>query len=145
MTREIVPGMAEAIERRRKELGLSPGDLAEESGLSRTGIADMRKGYRKLYQDGPKLRVCRALQWTPDSIDRLLNGLPPIVAEPSATPVPSGRTIEQRLAAIEEQLSRLADVPAGIAELLDSVRDLLIERDADESQPPVQQQGGPSV
>lgn len=74
---EVVPGMAEAIERRRRELGLSPGDFATAAGLTRQGLDPVRKGYRRAYQDKVRLGVARALAWPLDAIDRLLAGEDP--------------------------------------------------------------------
>ncbi|QXC59363.1 hypothetical protein KSP35_13215 [Aquihabitans sp. G128] len=74
---EVVPGMAEAIEQRRKELGMSPGDFTAATGLTGPGVMPVRKGYRRQYQDRVKLGVARALQWPPDAIDRLMAGEDP--------------------------------------------------------------------
>lgn len=78
---EVVPELADAIESRRKELGLTPGQLAQAAGVSAEGLMPLRKGYRKQYQDRLTLAVCRVLGWSADSIDRLLDGEAPVVLD----------------------------------------------------------------
>jgi hypothetical protein len=75
---EVVPGMAEAIATRMRELRIRPGRLAELSGLTPAGVMAFRKGYRRNYRDHAKWGMARALQWPADAIDRLLDGeMPP--------------------------------------------------------------------
>lgn len=70
------------ILQRMAELRLTPTDVIRASGLS-------DKHVRTLLNDGPEVSVprestrwalCDALQWTQDSIDRILNGEEPVVA-----------------------------------------------------------------
>lgn len=81
---EVVPGLAEAVEQRMAQLGLTPTTFAAATGrpgekpLTTQGLAPIRKGYRRDYQAKLKLGVCHALRWTPDSVDRLLRGEPPV-------------------------------------------------------------------
>lgn len=79
--REIVPTLAEAIETRRKELGLDVADLVTMSGLTRPGLAPLLRGERRAYQDRLTLPICRVLRWRPDSIHRLLDGQSPITLD----------------------------------------------------------------
>ncbi len=74
---EIVPGMKDAIERRRLELGLTLGQLEDASGLTRQGLMPVRNGYRRAYQDVTKLGVAKALRWPNDAVDRLMRGEDP--------------------------------------------------------------------
>jgi len=99
---ETAPELAKAIEARRKELGLAPGELAQAAGVSVQGLAPLRKGVRKQYQDRLTLSVCRVLGWTPDSIERLLRGEPAQLVEVS-------------------QLDDVAELRAHVAELSDRV------------------------
>lgn len=78
MADEEVPGMAERVERRRRELGLTPTGFARAAGLSLQGLAPLRKGYRRAYHDKLKLGVARALHWEDDAVDRLLDGEEPV-------------------------------------------------------------------
>lgn len=75
----------EKIQQRMAELRLGVVDLARASGLS-------EKHVRNLLSNGPEAAapraqtrwaLCDALQWTPDSIDRILDGFEPIVADDS--------------------------------------------------------------
>lgn len=72
-----VPGMAEAVEARRKRRKLSPGGFASAAGLTPTGLAPVRKGTRKDYSEKTTVGVARALRWPLDWYDRLLAGEDP--------------------------------------------------------------------
>lgn len=85
MTDEVVPGMAEAIEARRKELNLSPGQFAKDAGVTPQGLRAVRRGFRRNYQHKLKVGVARALRWQDDSIDRLLAGDPPVELPPGVS------------------------------------------------------------
>lgn len=74
---EVSAHLAEAIETRRTELGLSPTAFAEATGLSLQALRNLRRGEVRRYQDRLTMPVTRVLGWTPDSIDRLLRGEPP--------------------------------------------------------------------
>jgi transcriptional regulator with XRE-family HTH domain len=69
--------LADAIEHRRVELGLSPSEFAEATGVTMEGLRRLRRGEVRRYQQRLTGPVCRILGWTPDSIDRLLSGQPP--------------------------------------------------------------------
>lgn len=77
---DTVPGLSEAIERRRLERGLTLKEFAAAAGVTPQGLAPLRKGYRRNYREKLKIGVCTALGWTADSVDRLLKGLPPAPA-----------------------------------------------------------------
>ena len=85
-----VPGMAEAIERRRVERGLTVSEFARAAGVTPQGLVPLRKGVRRNYRERLKIGVCAALGWTPDSVDLLLKEHPPNEAtdhEPARTAV----------------------------------------------------------
>ena len=73
--------MAEAIERRRLERGLTVSDFARAAGVTPQGLAPLRKGIRRNYREKLKIGVCAALGWTADSVDLLLNEHPPSEAD----------------------------------------------------------------
>jgi hypothetical protein len=75
---KIVPELASAVEARRIALGFTPTSFAEATGLTAQGLAPIRKGVRKAYQERLTAPVCRVLQWSPDSIERIMNGLGPV-------------------------------------------------------------------
>lgn len=77
MTTDLVPGMAEAIEERRRSLGMTIGDFAAEAGLTRQGLDPVRRGERRQYNDRTILGVARALRWDHDWYDRILAGQRP--------------------------------------------------------------------
>ena len=74
---ETVPGMADYVERRRRQLELTPGDFAERAGLTRQGLDPVRSGIRKDYADKTRFGVARALAWPTDWYERLLDGEDP--------------------------------------------------------------------
>ena len=73
--------LAEAVERRRKELGLTPNALAEATGLSLQALRNIRRGEIRQYQERLTFPLTQALGWSPDSIDRILAGGDPVVVE----------------------------------------------------------------
>lgn len=72
-----VPGMADAIERRRLELGMTIGDLADAAGITRQGLDPVRRGEHRSYNDRTIMGVARALRWDVDWLDRLIAGRRP--------------------------------------------------------------------
>jgi transcriptional regulator with XRE-family HTH domain len=107
MGEETVPGMAEAIERRRRELGLSPGEFAERAGITRQGAGNVRRGVRRQYHDKVKLGVARALGWRADAIDRLLIGEQPVELDEPNPPEPGIELIRRELEELRAEVSRL--------------------------------------
>lgn len=130
--------MAEAIEARRRERQLSPGDFARRAGLTVQGLAPVRNGVRKGYQDKVRAGVARALAWPVDWYDRLLAG------EDSTsfpeTEHPNGpHSDEARLSAVELRLDR---IESAVRELTALVGDRRSSAPAD--QPDARaEQGGP--
>lgn len=116
---EVVPGMAEAIERRARAMGLAEvGRFADMVGVTRQGLTPIRKGLRRQYEARTLVGVAEALRWPLDWYDRLVDGDDPATFE-TVDHAPRPRTIEERvravethLAEIQEQLERLAP-PAG--------------------------------
>jgi hypothetical protein len=68
-----VPGMARRVEARRRALGLTPGDFVKATGLSSQGAKNVRNGLRRDYLDDTIFGVARALRWTTDWYQRLLD------------------------------------------------------------------------
>lgn len=101
MTDPVVPGMADAIERRRQAVGVGKGNLAKIAGVSRETLRPVLAGYRRAYNDETIFGLARALRWQNDWYQRLQAGdapaeLPPIDPE-----------IEARLRAMEDRFSRI--------------------------------------
>lgn len=69
--------MAQRIEQRMSELGFTPSSLADTAGVSVEGIRNLRLGLVRRYQPRFTRPVTVALDWTPDSIGRLLVGKEP--------------------------------------------------------------------
>lgn len=127
MGEEVVPGLGEAIEARRLELGLSPGQFAERADLTAQGLAPIRKGYRRNYQTKLKVGVARALGWPMDAVDRLLAGEDP--AGFDTIPDVSTEGVSERLMrSYEERMDQqdvdLAAIEREVAELRDAVREV---------------------
>lgn len=103
-----VPGMAEAIEQRRLERQLSPGDFAEAAGLTRQGLVPVRRGKRRDYQAKVRHGVARALAWPADWYDRLLAG-----EDWRAFPDgehPATRSTDARLTAVEAEVVEIRQI-----------------------------------
>lgn len=110
-----VPGMAEAIERRMNELGLTPTTLATASGLTYEGVRPVMLGTRKAYQAKTRQGVARALGWPHDWYQRLLAGEDPTT------------WTDTQAATQGNVLARLDNLEAGQVELNGLVRELLEE------------------
>jgi transcriptional regulator with XRE-family HTH domain len=112
-----VPGMADAIERRRIELGMTPGEFADAAGLTRQGLNPVRQGRRKAYQDKVKIGVARALRWRGDAIDRLLAGDTPLELDERAPDMGADAvlaeimTLRDRVEQLTAEVARLRDAP----------------------------------
>lgn len=66
--------VAVAIDARRKELGLTPQQLAKSAGLSLTAVKNIIGDVKPGYAEATQYALCRALGWTPDSIGRIKDG-----------------------------------------------------------------------
>ncbi len=97
------------VEKRRRELGLSPTDLAAATGLTVQGLLPLRKGHRRAYQHRLTDPVCRVFGWTPDSIERILAGGKPVLLAPSP-PVDELAELRDRVAELEAQVGLLLEV-----------------------------------
>jgi transcriptional regulator with XRE-family HTH domain len=95
------------IHARMAELRLSVVDLARASGLS-------EKHVRTLLNDGPeqalprdqtRWALCDALRWTPDSIDRILDGEEPLESDESGE-ISRLDQLDGRLSETQERVSR---------------------------------------
>jgi transcriptional regulator with XRE-family HTH domain len=101
--------MAKAIEDRRRARQLSPSDFARQAGLTVQGIAPVRNGVRKGYQDKVRAGVARALAWPLDWYDRLLAGEDP--ATFPDTVHPNGpRSDGDRLTAVEAEVAEIRQI-----------------------------------
>lgn len=104
----------EQIAARRKALKLSMRAAAQLGGVSPTAWSDLEAG-KHPPTDSTQLAVCRALGWTPDSIDRLLAGKKPKLAVSSPS---DDDGVERRFALLEQGLDLIAahlglDLPGG--------------------------------
>lgn len=112
---QISAHLAACIEARMEELGLSPTDLAEASGLTLQALGNVRKGLRRKYQRRLTGPLTKALGWSSDSIRLALDGEQPRVV---ATPLPPRRRepadpkiaeLDRRLTAVEAEGIGLGD------------------------------------
>lgn len=137
---QVVPGMARAIQDRMDELGLDATGLTAASGKAPPTIRQLRRGERRNYDRATRLAVCAALGWTPDSIDRLLDGGPPVVAgEAEAPPTIDAKTLAEiagsvaasNAAMLRGLQARLEDVMGEVqtvrAEMLEELRALRLD------------------
>lgn len=121
MMGDVVKELAEAIDQRRAELGMDVQALSDASGVTRQGLAPLLAGERRRYQDRLKFPVCRALGWSPDSIDRLLRGEPPVVEVANPRP---GDVRYATMAMAEDGIRQLGDLTAKVERLEAQVAEL---------------------
>lgn len=113
-TVEIVPGMAEAIERRRTALGIAKGVLASVAGVSRETLRPVLAGELRQYADETIFGLGRALRWRNDWFDRLREGLDPVEHVADVDLAEEIRTLRQEVARLRDQVQSLgtsADAP----------------------------------
>lgn len=92
---EINQGLARAIEQRRRALHLTVSELARKAGVSQQGLMPLRRGEVRNYQERLTGPVCGALEWTPDSIDRLISGGEPVELDAATPPVDLAERVER--------------------------------------------------
>lgn len=111
MTSPGLPTLADALDRRRSELGLRWEDVSALSGVARSSIAKIRNG--SVPRQITRRDLERALQWEPFSIDAILAGgePTPIADEPQAVETAT-------LSELIEQLVDLTDTPEEAYDLL---------------------------
>ena len=109
MADDLIPGMAEAIEARRRLLNLSVGELAAIAGITPQALSGYRKGERRdsPAADRTKRGLAIALQWPGDWYERLDAG-------EDASTFQSPTWAEDRLRGLREERAR---IEAEIAEL----------------------------
>ncbi len=127
------PYLAKAIQQRMTELGMSPTDLQRASGVSDTQILRLRNGDVRRYQVRTTANITRALGWTHDSIELLLNNEPARLASP-VTPVGgvpvTESVVSRKLADVDALASKVVQLEqrledrSGMAELAREVAHL---------------------
>lgn len=128
------------IEARRIELGWRKWELYRTTGLSESSFLKMKNHNEGVADQARLVRVCRELDWTPDSIDRILaGGEPQLQADPGATvalpafmlALPDDvAQLRSRVDALEERLSALESPPPPIQLHPDPVEDVPLRRAA---------------
>jgi transcriptional regulator with XRE-family HTH domain len=116
--------LADHVRRRRNALGLSQEDL----GASRSVVSNLEGKRQETFSPRSIAKITAALGWTPDSIERILAGLDPIIyggedayADPS---------IEAKVSRIERELAHIrAELEATRAENQRHRHDLAYERE----------------
>lgn len=107
--------VAHLVRSRRAELDLTQDDL----GVSKAVASALENGRQVSYTTRTLARVCRALGWTPDSIDRIIvGGEPEPVPTWPAVDVDDGHQVDADVAsAILELQARIAAIEVELAEL----------------------------
>lgn len=123
---QTVPGMAEAVQARMDERGLSPGDFARLADVTPQGLAHVRQGRRKRYQSKIKFGVARALQWPPDWYERLEAGEDPDTWADVAHPGRPAST-DDRVTMLEREVVELRSAMSGVAAQLQELQALVRE------------------
>lgn len=79
--------LRDAVGSRADALHLDLTALVARSGLSRETWRHLLAGEQRAFKDDTKWRVCRTLQWSDDSLDRIAAGSAPVELEPEQVPV----------------------------------------------------------
>lgn len=102
---EQVPGMADAVESRRRELGLGIQDFVDRADLTREQIYKIRKGHKVPYAQVTIEGVAVALEWPLDWYDQLARG-----NRPGDEPPPAAvrrAVLNRRMARIRQKLDNV--------------------------------------
>lgn len=93
------------MKRRRASLRLSQRAAADLAGISPTTWGLFEKHHKPI-ADLTRAGICRALRWTPDSIDRILAGLDPVADDDAPEP--------PTIASLADAIERLTDALGAI-------------------------------
>lgn len=117
--------LASRVEARRRELGMTPTELADATGLSAAALLNLRNGEIRRYQERLTLPLTRVFGWSPDSIDRLLNGDEPVRVDVAADPddVTRLRAAVESLALAVRRIALVTGVSLDDLQLLDATHD----------------------
>lgn len=119
-----IPGMAEAIERRATERGLTPSSFAAAANLTGPGLDPVRNGVRKQYAAKTRIGVARALRWPVDWYERILNDEDPATFPDTEHPDSAEdrlSSVEGAVAEIRAELSQVVERLAQVAQQLERI------------------------
>lgn len=114
-----------AITTRMAQLGYSKTELDREVGMSAETVRPIRTGTPGNYRASTLAKVSKALGWTPESIEQILEGGEPTPIGGLGPLEPQGRSVDLGSAAVTlrptyaEVLARLEAVEQALAELRD--------------------------
>lgn len=98
-----------ALEARRLDLDLLKGAWYRRLGISETTYRKMADGI-PIAKVPKRRQIARAAGWTPESIDSILAGGDPTVAEPVSQPAGEFAQLSARVAELEAQVGLLLEV-----------------------------------
>ena len=86
---KVVTEMGKRIARRRKELGLTQDEVAEQAGLTPQTVSSAERGTKALRPENI-VKLCQALKTTPNDLllnpcSELLNDIPPVLLSTLST------------------------------------------------------------
>lgn len=96
--------VANKVAGRRMQLGLSQKEAAAKAGISEANWNVIENARQERYKPRTLVGVCRALEWTTDSIDRVLAGGEPTLL----IRTPAGQLVHLSDAELAEQIAALA-------------------------------------
>lgn len=102
--------LGNAVRRRRNHLRISQG----AGDVSPATWRKIEKAVDPPYRDSTLIAICRTLQWTPDSFERILAGEEPIDASAEPEPSRRERNLEQRIADLEAEVGWIKVELAGL-------------------------------
>lgn len=108
--------VGDAVKARRLELGLKQREAALRGRVSDTTWNSVENARRSSFDAATRAGVCRALRWSVDSIDRLLEGARPVEVPADVPDGVSYRATGPRVDAIRSRLHDLVDELADAVE-----------------------------
>lgn len=103
MAADVVPGMADAIERRWVERYDSFQAFARAAGASVSGLYPARRGERRRYSAKMRAGIARALEWPIDWLDLIERGEEP----PTVRYDNEGRALAEPPRSVEDEIDML--------------------------------------
>ena len=92
--------LGDFVRRRRTALGLTQQDLADKAGVSINTVGNVESGQR--IRELNLSKICKALDWVPDSFWLILDGGNPVIEEVAAETPPDDSLLLERPANVSD-------------------------------------------
>lgn len=124
MTTDEWQTVAQRVLHRREDLGLTRQQAVfnSDGAISLATWSNVEKAVNPPYRRSSLMAICRVLGWSPDSVERILNGEEPNeqIAAPTLSPT-SNPVVDHELAAVKRQNLELTTRVERLEERMDRV------------------------